>query len=109
MIGAPGAAAAPGPLSAPVVAQSALPRTTAGPLPLPPMPTAKAAATIDAAASKVAGELAELGLSAAEMAVIVKLSREVIERVAWEVVPELAEAIIRGELDRLTAERSGTS
>jgi CheY-like chemotaxis protein len=113
MIGGPGAAAAtvaPAPLPAPTAAtQPVSPRAIAGPLPLSPVPTANAAATIDAAASKVADELAELGLSAAEVAVIVKLSREVIERVAWEVVPELAEAIIRSELDRLAAERSGTS
>jgi len=32
-------------------------------------------------------------------------SREVIERIAWEVVPQLAETIIRQELDRLIQER----
>jgi CheY-like chemotaxis protein len=32
---------------------------------------------------------------------IAKLSREVIERIVWEVVPDLAERIIREELDRL--------
>jgi CheY-like chemotaxis protein len=32
-------------------------------------------------------------------------SREVIERVAWEVVPQLAETIIREQLDRLVAAR----
>jgi len=34
-----------------------------------------------------------------------KASRDVIEKIAWEVVPELAEAIIREELDRLMKER----
>jgi hypothetical protein len=34
-------------------------------------------------------------------------SREVIERVAWEVVPQLAEAIIRENLDRLVKARQG--
>ena len=36
---------------------------------------------------------------------VAKMSREVIERIAWEVVPELAETIIREQLDRLVAER----
>lgn len=34
-----------------------------------------------------------------------KASREVIEKIAWEVVPHLAEAIIREELDRLIKDR----
>jgi hypothetical protein len=32
-------------------------------------------------------------------------SKEVIEKIAWEVVPQLAETIIREELDRLIKER----
>ena len=36
-----------------------------------------------------------------------KASREVIERVVWEVVPELAETIIRENLDRLVKSRLG--
>jgi hypothetical protein len=36
-----------------------------------------------------------------------KASREVIERVVWEVVPELAETIIRENLDRLVKARQG--
>jgi hypothetical protein len=39
----------------------------------------------------------------AEYAAIAKLSREVIEQVVWEVVPELAEVIIRQEIDRLVS------
>ena len=38
-----------------------------------------------------------------EMQALVKLSREVVERIVWEVVPDLAEAIIRQNLDKLTA------
>jgi hypothetical protein len=34
-----------------------------------------------------------------------KASREVIERVVWEVVPQLAETIIRENLDRLVKQR----
>lgn len=33
------------------------------------------------------------------------VGRELIEKIAWEVVPQLAEAIIREELDRLVRER----
>lgn len=36
---------------------------------------------------------------------IAKLSKEIIERIAWEVVPDLAEQIIREELDRLVEKR----
>ncbi len=36
-----------------------------------------------------------------------KASRDVIEKVVWEVVPQLAETIIREHLDRLIAEREG--
>jgi hypothetical protein len=36
-------------------------------------------------------------------------SREVIERVVWEVVPQLAETIIREHLDRLIKDREGRS
>jgi hypothetical protein len=36
---------------------------------------------------------------------IARISTEVIERIVWEVVPELADAIIRENLDRLAAAR----
>ena len=38
-----------------------------------------------------------------EYEAIAKLSREIIEQVVWEVVPELAEMIIRQEIDRLAS------
>jgi len=38
---------------------------------------------------------------------ISQASREVIERVVWEVVPQLAETIIRENLDRLVKSRQG--
>jgi hypothetical protein len=37
-----------------------------------------------------------------------KASLEVIERVVWEVVPQLAETIIRENLERLAKERQGS-
>jgi hypothetical protein len=54
-------------------------------------------------AAAEAARAAGLDPAGPEMAALVKLSREVIERVVWEVVPELAEAIIRENLPQLTA------
>jgi CheY-like chemotaxis protein len=49
----------------------------------------------------------EVGLdpNGPEILAIARISAEVIERVVWEVVPDLAEAIIRENLDRLAAAR----
>ncbi len=54
----------------------------------------------DAAAARVAAHLGG-GLSAEQVAAIQRLTSEVIERVVWEVVPDLAEAIIREKIDAL--------
>ena len=45
-------------------------------------------------------KLAALSAKGPEYEAIAKLSREIIEQIVWEVVPELAEAIIRERLDR---------
>ncbi|MCX5746667.1 MAG: hypothetical protein NT062_29675, partial [Proteobacteria bacterium] len=58
--------------------------------------------------AKMAARLAEAtGLEAGspELLALLKLSTEVVERIVWEVVPELAEAIIRENLAELTAKR----
>jgi CheY-like chemotaxis protein len=47
--------------------------------------------------------LGGLGLSPDQVSAVLALSREVIERVVWEVVPELAETLIKEEIRRLTA------
>ena len=47
------------------------------------------------------------GGEAALREALTNASREVIERVVWEVVPQLAETIIRENLDRLTKQRQG--
>jgi hypothetical protein len=49
--------------------------------------------------------VAEIASRGPEYEAVAQVSREVIERIAWEVVPELAEIIIRAELDRLVKER----
>ena len=47
------------------------------------------------------GKLGGLGLSNAQVEAVLALSREVVEQVVWEVVPTLAETIIKEELKRL--------
>jgi len=66
-------------------------------------PVAKVAAATSAA-SPMAAKLGGLGLDATQIEAILALSREVVEQVVWEAVPEIAEAIIREEIRRLTAE-----
>jgi CheY-like chemotaxis protein len=70
--------------------------------PLPPVRAREATptpppATVTAAVDQ---KLAAISAKGPEYAAIAKLSREIIEQVVWEVVPELAEAIIRERLDR---------
>jgi CheY-like chemotaxis protein len=57
----------------------------------------------DAVSSAVDRKVAALSARGPEYEAIVRLSREIIEQVVWEVVPELAEAIIRQEVDRLAS------
>ncbi len=75
-------------------------------------PATAAAANVMAAASPVAiasveaelpQRLGSLGLSPDQVTAVLALSREVIERVVWEVVPELAETLIKEEIRRLTS------
>lgn len=44
-----------------------------------------------------------MGLTPEQVQAVLTLTREVVERVVWEVVPDLAETIIREEIARLTA------
>lgn len=83
----PVAAAAPPIAAAPRVAPAAA-----------PAPAAPAAAALPA---DFAGKLGGLGLSNAQVEAVLSLSREVVEQVVWEVVPTLAETIIKEELKRL--------
>jgi CheY-like chemotaxis protein len=55
------------------------------------------------ASSDLEHKLNGLGLTAEQVAAVLSLSREVVERVVWEVVPDLAETIIKEEIRRLTA------
>ncbi|HEY6079804.1 MAG TPA: response regulator [Polyangiaceae bacterium] len=51
-----------------------------------------------------ASKLGGLGLTPAQVEGVLALSREVVEKVVWEVVPTLAEAMIKEEISRLTRE-----
>jgi CheY-like chemotaxis protein len=92
------------------------PNIPASPAPLPVRPTMTSAPVVEVAPSPVApvmprpaaampadfaGKLGGLGLSSAQVEAVLSLSREVVEQVVWEVVPTLAETIIKEELRRL--------
>jgi CheY-like chemotaxis protein len=109
---APAAPAAPAPVAQHVPA-TALPRQPVAaappaappaPAPAPAAPVAHApiAAIAAAANGQLAGKLGDLGLTSVQADAVLALSREVIERVVWEVVPQLAEALIKEEIARLT-------
>jgi CheY-like chemotaxis protein len=69
----------------------------------PPAP-AVAAVAGNGAHAEFASKLGGLGLSQAQIEGVLSLSREVVEKVVWEVVPTLAEAMIKEEIARLTRE-----
>ncbi|MFT3766739.1 MAG: response regulator [Minicystis sp.] len=78
---------------------------TPAPPPAAPAPSVVAAAAAPAAAlvnGQLQAKLEQLGLTPAQVEAVAALSREVVERVVWEVVPVLAETIIKEELSRLT-------
>ena len=110
---APAAArpAAPAPPAAPAYSPPT-PAAYAAPTPPPPAPAAPAAAAAPIAAATAAAtngadfatKLGSLGLTKDQIAGVLALSREVVEKVVWEVVPTLAETLIKEEIKRLTAE-----
>ncbi|MBA3539624.1 MAG: response regulator [Deltaproteobacteria bacterium] len=69
----------------------------------------KRSALVERTLAKMAARLAEqsgLEPGSPELLALLKLSTEVVERIVWEVVPELAEAIIRENLQDLTSRRT---
>jgi CheY-like chemotaxis protein len=105
---APGLAAGPAFASrAPTVLGAAVPpEVRAAPTP-PTAPLARPAAAAAPAATNgadFAQKLGSLGLTQQQVEGVLSLSREVIERAVWEVVPTLAETMIREEIARLTKE-----
>ncbi|HVR62477.1 MAG TPA: response regulator [Polyangia bacterium] len=71
--------------------QPQAPGTGAGPLPSP---------TSTLVGSAVDQKMAAIAARGPEYEAIAKLSREIIEQVVWEIVPELAEAIIREHVEK---------
>jgi CheY-like chemotaxis protein len=68
----------------------------------------KRSALVERTLAKMAARLAEtagLEPGSPELQALLKLSTEIVERVVWEVVPELAEQIIRENLNELAANR----
>ena len=88
---------------APVAASSAVAssippaKVVSRPISSAPVPSAASAAI----SGSVVERLQTLGLTPEQVEGVLKLSAEVVERVVWEVVPDLAEAMIREELHRL--------
>lgn len=68
-----------------------------------PAPVAAAVAAAGLPAT-MQGTLEQLGLTAQQIEGVLALSREVVEKVVWEVVPVLAETLIKEEIQRLTAD-----
>ncbi len=110
------AAATLQPKPAPVASQAPLQspgRTVVGSPPPPQVAQHAAApravsASLEAASGaangRLAAKLGELGLTSQQAEAVLALSREVIERVVWEVVPALAETMIKEEIARITKE-----
>jgi CheY-like chemotaxis protein len=63
-----------------------------------PAPTYSSPAVAPVVASTVEQTMAAIAAKGPEYEAIAKLSREIIEKIAWEVVPELAEAILREQI-----------
>lgn len=108
---APGFANAPAPMAAPAVSRAPAPTMLGAQVPpeMTPKPVpSPAAAPIAVAMSgngvDFAQKLGALGLTQEQVQGVLSLSRDVVERVVWEVVPTLAETLIREEIQRLTKE-----
>jgi len=74
----------------------------APPPPAPPPARVEAGPVAAAVNGQLAGKLGELGLTPQQAEAVLALSRDVVERVVWEVVPQLAEVMIKEEIARLT-------
>jgi CheY-like chemotaxis protein len=97
------AAAAQAPAVRPAAPPAPPARPAASATALQEFAQAAAPAAAKAVEHKIAAEIP--GLTPEQMQAVVRLvSREVIEQIAWEVVPDLAEAIIREQLQALLKE-----
>lgn len=83
-----------------VSARPAPPAEPGAPTPVIPVQASDIARSVS---DQIAARTAALGLTPAQIEAVTALTRDVVERVVWEVVPVLAETMIREELKRLTA------
>src|SRR5204862_461329 len=109
---APAAAAAPGarptrtlPMAAPAPAPVHAPAPGHAPAPAAHAPVQEARPAVSSGLSATVGGLVDQKVAAIsakgpEYEALAKLSREIIEQIVWEIVPELAEAIIREQVDK---------
>ena len=95
-----GAQVSVAPAAAPSL-QSSSPAAKVASAPAAPLQDAGAA---EALSHSVVERLETLGLTPDQVEGVLKLSAEVVERVVWDVVPELAETMIREELHRLVGD-----
>ena len=80
------------PVPAAVVAASAVATASATAVPVAPVP------------ADLEGKLLGLGLTGDQVRGVLLISKDVLEQAVWEIVPVLAETMIREELERLTKE-----
>ena len=93
------------PVAASAAASSIPPSApVARPISSAPVPAQTSAAIGAAMSDSVVERLQTLGLTPEQVEGVLKLSAEVVERVVWEVVPDLAESMIREELHRLVGD-----
>jgi len=93
-------------IEAPAAAFVAQPMAAAAPVTPAAAPFAPSAPAFqaEAAPAQAAAQPASFALSEADLvAALSKISREVIERIVWEVVPDLAEVLIKEEIRKLKA------
>jgi DNA-binding response OmpR family regulator len=97
--------AAPAPVVPPAAVPYAAPAVARPAAPSPaPAPAAPVAAALAGNGADFSQKLSSLGLTAEQVNAVLALSREIVEKVVWEVVPTLAETMIKEEIQRLTAE-----
>jgi len=101
--GMPGAPAASVSRAPTLLGAQVPPELTPRPVPAPAA-TQPIAAAMSRNGADFAQKLGSLGLTPQQVEGVLSLSREVVERVVWEVVPTLAETLIREEIQRLTKE-----
>jgi DNA-binding response OmpR family regulator len=98
---------APGAVRGPAGAGRGAPAPSAPPQPFAAqerMGQAMASSAIAANGAALKAQLEGMELTRDQVQAVLALSRDVIERVVWEVVPVLAETLIKEEIQRLTRE-----